>query len=110
MKKASVRKFAYRYPRVSTRLSIDFIAEDTITIGVCESLSEVGMSARFSDEILLGVKGRVTIYYEEVSISLHAVISGRDEDRSTLQFLFSSMEEQAAMHAVIELLRVGPTS
>ncbi len=105
---ASVRKFAYRYPRLSTSLPIDFILDETITLGVCESLSECGMSARFSDELPAGSMGRVTLYFDKRSISVYASISNTEEGRSTMQFIFSSAAEQNAMRTLIELIRLGP--
>jgi hypothetical protein len=109
MNDTSCRKFAYRSPRLATNLALDFIVKDTITIGVCESISEGGLSASFSDELEAGLVGRLTLYHEMKSISVQAAVAGREGKRNTMQFILAGSDDQNVVRVFIEFLRANPS-
>lgn len=104
-----LRNFSYRYPRFKTELAMDFISGQLVVPGVCDSISEAGLSGRLADHVLAGEAGIVTLYHEDRRYSACASISHIQGHAIGFNFLFATQEERTEMRALVAMVRTKST-
>jgi len=102
-----MRRFLYRQPRVKTNLSMDFILGDTVILGFCRSISESGVFGTLSNPIPVGTVGILTLYFQEQSVKVQAVIETPLAEEARIRFVGTDPRQQEAVRRFIKLL-TGP--
>ena len=106
MSDVSVRHFSYRHPRYPTRLRMDVVFGETIVLGICETISEAGLSALVGDDLPSGVEGWATLYHQDQGYRIRCTLSFKEKESVGLTFLFTSEEERSRMRSLIERVRL----
>lgn len=83
---------------------MDFIHGDAIVLGVCSNLSETGLRGTFSEAVLPGSEGLLTLYYEDQTFEVQARIESLRDDEAQVLFQFRSDKEHAAMGVLVKRL------
>jgi len=99
-----MRRFLYRRPRYATDVRMDFIIEDTVTLGVCESISESGLRGTLSHPVPGGVTGLLNLYFGERNYQVNAQIQSLHGRQARIRFCFSSNQERAELFEFMKLV------
>ena len=110
MADASIRSFAYRHPRYTTKLAMDFVAGETVILGACESISENGVYVNLSEKMQPGTAGVLNLYLGAESFSVHAMVApatscAGEPHGAVLNFVFRDEEERHSVRSLIAMLR-----
>ena len=99
-----MRRFLYRQPRLKTNLSMDFIRGDNVVLGVCRSLSESGVGGTLSHPVPVGSQGTLTLYFQEQSVKVQAVIETSEVEETRIRFLAIDPKDGEAVRRFMKLL------
>ncbi len=103
-----MRRFLYRQPRLKTNLSMDFIREDNVVLGICRSISESGVGGTLSHPVPVGSEGALTLYFQEQSVKVQAVIETSEPEETRIRFLALDPKDCEAVRHFIKLLSQSP--
>ncbi len=102
------RRFLYRQPRLKTNLSMDFILDEKVILGECLSISESGVAGTLSNPMPVGSVGVLTLYHQERSVKIPAVIETPDAEEARIRFASTDPRELEDLRRFIKLLPVKP--
>ncbi len=103
-----MRRFLYRQPRIKTSLSMDFILGDTVILGICRSISESGVGGTLSNPVPVGTEGVLTIYFQEQSVKVDAVIESPQAEEARIRFIAADPKQREAVRRFMKLLTAPP--
>ncbi len=105
---ARMRRFLYRQPRFKTNLTMDFILDDAVLLGVCRSISESGVGGELSHPVQVGAAGLLTLYHGDQSVQVQAVVEALEDDGTRMSFRFASPQERDLLRKFIHALPGAP--
>jgi hypothetical protein len=90
----SIRKFAYREPRMATGFNVDFVTGGPAFHGFCRDVSDAGIRAEFDDPIVVGDSGLLILRPPAGVLEVHAQVAYIEKRQVGLLFLFQTSWER----------------
>jgi hypothetical protein len=101
---AVIHPYAYRNPRVSTDLPVEFVTEEGTLFGSAENVSENGLLVHFGEPVLPRTQGRLRLRVGTCLLELAAEASHLDGFRAGLVFAFASAQERTFVSALLQVI------
>jgi hypothetical protein len=90
----SMRRFAYRKPRMSTGFHVEFVVGESSSPGFCRDVTDEGIRAEFDDPVLEGSSGLLILRPQTGVLKLRAQVAYVEKRQVGLLFLFETSWER----------------
>ncbi len=100
----SIHSFAYRNPRLTATLPVEFLTEGGALFGHTRDISEGGLLVDFGEPVLPHTTGGVRLRLGHCVLELHAEVTHTEGFTAGLVFAFSSPRESAFIRAMLQAL------
>lgn len=102
-----VQAFAYRAPRLSLELPLEFVTASGALRGRSEDLSDTGLLVLLEEPVLTGTQGRVRLRIGALDLEFAAVVAHSELFQAGLSFCFASDRERDFMRTIVRMLVRG---
>jgi hypothetical protein len=90
----SMRRLAYRKPRMAVGFPVEFVVEGSRFSGFCRDVSDEGLRAEFEDPVIPGSSGLLILRPRTGVLELRAKVAYVEKRQVGLLFLFETSWER----------------